>query len=179
MKILYLAVLVSCGTGLARAGDFRAGLFPHSLLRLAMATMATVSATPGNISFQATNPDMGTVSASSPGSLTWTAQSGSHLQNWTVTVQASSSSLAGCPAIPVSAIRVSCGSATVSGGGGTGACSSGSFPLSTSPQQIAGGAQGDGANSYSVSMNFTLADSWRYLANSACTLTLTYSVNAP
>jgi hypothetical protein len=30
-----------------------------------------------------------------------------------------------------------------------------------------------------VTLNFTLAESWRYVANSACSLTLTYSVNAP
>jgi hypothetical protein len=32
--------------------------------------------------------------------------------------------------------------------------------------------------SYSVSINYTLAESWRYVADSSCTITLTYSVNA-
>jgi hypothetical protein len=73
---------------------------------------------------------------------------------------------------------VTCNTAMVSGAGGTGTCS-GSLPLSTSPQQIAGGAEGDGTNSYSVSVSFTLAESWRYVPDSACALTLTYSVNAP
>jgi hypothetical protein len=104
--------------------------------------------------------------------------SGSHLQNWSLSVQAGSNTFVGCPTIPISAIHVNCGTTYVSGGSGTGACN-GSFPLSTSAQQVAGGAEGDGTQSYSVSVNFTLAESWRYVANSGCTITLTYSVNAP
>ena len=52
------------------------------------------------------------------------------------------------------------------------------FPALHTPQQIAAGAEGDGTNSYTVTTNFTLAESWRYVANSSCTITLTYSVNA-
>jgi len=174
-KVLVLAVLLG-GTGLARVSNRHAGLFRP--LNLALGTVGSVSASPGTISFQASNPDQGAVSGSSPGSLTWMVLSGSHLQNWTLSVQAGSSSFVGCPTIPISAVQVNCGSATVSGGAGTGACS-GSFPLSTTPQQIAGGAEGDGTNSYTVTTNFTLAESWRYVANSSCTITLTYSVNAP
>jgi hypothetical protein len=176
--IFIVAICLACGTGLAHVRNRRVGLFRPARLNLALGTLAGLSATPGTISFQATNPDLGQVSGSSPGSLTWSVLSGSHLQNWTLSVQSGSSSFTGCPTIPVSAVQVSCGSASVSGAGGTGVCS-GSFPLSTSAQQIAGGAEGDGTGSYSVSMNFTLAESWRYVASSACTLTLTYSVNAP
>jgi hypothetical protein len=143
-----------------------------------MGTLGSLAATPTVISFQAANPDLGQVSGSSPGSVTWTVMTGSHLQNWALTVQAGSSAFVGCPNIPVSAIRASCSAATVSGGAGTGACS-GSFPLATTAQQIAAGAEGDGTNSYSISLNFTLAESWQYVANSACTITVTYSVNAP
>ena len=177
-KIFILAVVVATGTGLARVGNRHAGLFRPAKLNLAFGVVVSVSATPSTISFQATNPDQGIVAGSSPGSLTWTVLGGTHLQNWTLSVQAASSSFAGCPTIPVSAVQVNCGTAGVSGGGGTGACS-GSFPLSTTATQIAGGAQGDLINSYTVSVNFTLAESWRYKANPACTLTLTYSVNAP
>jgi hypothetical protein len=171
-------VVLASGTGLARVSNWHAGLFRPSRVNLAFGTLGSVSATPGTISFQAANPDLGIVSGSSPGSLTWMVLGGSHLQNWTLSVQAGSSAFVGCPTIPISAIQVNCGSANVSGGGGTGACS-GSFPLSTTAQQIAGGAQGDGTNSYAVTVNFTLAESWRYIANSACTITLTYTVNAP
>jgi len=176
-KIFILAVLV-CLTELACVGNLDAGGFTPRRLHLALGTLGSLSATPGTISFQATNPELGLVSGSSPGSLGWIVLSGSHAQNWTVSVQAGSSSFVGCPTIPISAIRVTCGAATVSGGAGTGACS-GSFPLSTTPQQVAGGLEGTGTNSYSVSMNFTLAESWRYVANSACIITITYTVNAP
>ena len=163
------------GTG--GPGTLHAGLLRPSGLNLAFATLSSVSVVPGTINFQAANPDLGIVSGSSPGSLTWIVSSGSALKNWTLSVQAGSSTFIGCPTVPISAIQVNCGSATVSGVGGTGTCS-GSFPLSTSPQQIAGGKQGLGTNPYSVSINFTLAESWRYVANSSCTLSLTYSINA-
>jgi hypothetical protein len=177
-KIIIVAAVLATGTGLARVGNRHAGLFRPSTLNLALGTVGSVSATPSTISFQATNPDSGIVSGSSPGSLTWMVLAGTHLQNWTLSVQAGSNTFVGCPTIPTSAIQVNCGSATVSGVGGTGTCS-GSFPLSTTPQQIAGGAEGDGTNSYTVLVNFTLAESWRYVADSSCTITLTYSVNAP
>jgi hypothetical protein len=177
-RIFILAALLVCGTELVCVGNLHAGLFFPARYRLAMGTLGSLSATPGTVSFHASNPDVGLVSGSSPGNLTWMVLGGSHLQNWTLSVQAGSTSFIGCPTIPISAIRVNCGSASVSGGAGTGGCG-GSFPLSTTSQQIAGGAEGDGSNSYSVSINFTLAESWRYIANSACPITLTYSVNAP
>jgi hypothetical protein len=172
-SLIFAAVLE-----LACVGSLHAGPFPLSRFKLAMGTLGSLSATPATISIRAANPDLVLVSGSSPGSLTWMVLSGVHSQNWTISVQAGSSSLIGCPTVPISAVRVSCGTATVSGTGGTGTCS-GSFPLSTTAQQIAGGLEGDGSQSYSVSMNFTLAESWRYVANSACTITLTYTVNAP
>jgi hypothetical protein len=176
-KIFIFAVLVYV-MELACVGNLDAGVFAPRRLHLALGTLGSLSASPGTISFQASNPELGLVSGSSPGSLAWIVLSGSHAQNWSVSVQAGSSSFVGCATIPISAIRVTCSVATVSGGAGTGACSS-SFPLSTTPQQVAGGSEGTGTNSYSVSMNFTLAESWRYVANSACTITITYTVNAP
>jgi hypothetical protein len=172
-KALIYAAVLACGT--ARVGNSRAGLFPR--LNLAPGSVVTLIATPGTISFQATNPNLGTVSGSSPGSVNWMILGGSHLQNWTLSVQAGGTAFTGCPTIPISAVRVSCGSASVSGAAGTGACA-GSFPLSTTPQQIAGGAEADSTGSYSVSMNYTLAESWRYVASSACSFTLTYIVDA-
>jgi hypothetical protein len=177
-KIFIIAAALACGMEQACVGNLHAGLFAPLRLHLAMGTLGSLSASPGTISFQASNPDLGIVSGSSPGNLTWVLLGGSPLQNWTLSVQAGSSTFIGCPTIPISAVRVSCSSATVSGSGGTGGCS-GSFPLSTTSQQIASGNQGDGTNSYSVLMNFTLDESWHYKANSACTLNLTYSVSAP
>jgi hypothetical protein len=180
-RIIILAALLALlawGTGQASVRGKHAGLSLPARLHLAFGNVGTVSATPGTISFQANNPDSGAVSGSSPGSLTWTVVSGSHLQSWTLTVQSQSSSFTGCPTIPVSAVRVSCGSAGVTGTAGTGVCG-GSFPLSTTAHQIAGGAQADGTGMHTVSMNFSLSESWRYVASSACTISLTYSVNAP
>jgi hypothetical protein len=54
--------------------------------------------------------------------------------------------------------------------------------LSTASQQVATGKESASASApYSVSMNFTLADSWAYIAKTspACTQTLTYTVTAP
>jgi hypothetical protein len=175
-KVLILAALLTGGTGGTRVSTLHAGSLGPSRLNLAFATVSSVSAAPGTIGFQAANPGQGVVSGSSPGSLTWLVSSGSVLKNWTLSVQAGASSFSSCPTVPASAIQVNCGSATA-GGGGTGSCS-GSFPLSTTPQQIAGGLQGNGTNSYSVSINFTLAESWRYVANSSCILSITYSISA-
>jgi len=177
-KILVLTAVFVCGTRGAHAGTLRMGPVRAPVSRLAFATIAALSATPGTISFSAANPNSGTVSGSSSGTVTWTVLLGSHLQHWTVGVQAGSATFVGCSSIPVSAVQVSCSSGSVSGGGGTAACS-GSFPLSTTLQTIAGGFEGDLVNSYSVSLNFTLAESWRYVAGSSCSITLTYSVNAP
>jgi len=157
-------------------GNRRAALSLTSRLGAALGTVSSLVASPGTVSFLASNPDAGVVSGSSPASLSWSVLSGSHLKTWTLSVQADSSSFSGCGTIPVSAVQVSCGSASA-GGNGTGSCG-GSFTLATSPQQIASGTQGDGTNSYLVSANLTLAESWRYVANPSCSINLTYSVNA-
>jgi len=175
-KILIVVALLAAGHGLARVCTRRAGPSLTSRLRMAFGTVGFFSAVPATISFSATNPDLGVVAGSSPASLSWQIVGGSHATSWTVSLQAPSSNFSGCPTIPVSAVQVSCGSASA-GGNGTASCS-GSFPLSTAAQQIAGGAEGDGTNSYSVSINFTLAESWRYVANPSCSLTVNYSVNA-
>ena len=176
-RIFILATLIACGTELAHATNGSVNRFRPAGLNLAFGTLAALSATPGTISFQAANPDSGQVSGSSPARLTWNVSRGSHLQHWTLSVQSGSSSFTGCPTVPASAVQVSCSSASASRGG-TGVCG-GSFPLSTSPQQIAGGAEGEVTSSYSVSLNFTLAESWRYVANSTCSINLSYSVSAP
>jgi hypothetical protein len=75
---------------------------------------------------------------------------------------------------------VTCTSATVNGGGGTGVCG-GAVTLSTASTQIASGFEGSGTRNYAVNLGFTLADSWKYVAKISplCTLTLTYTVTAP
>jgi len=148
-----------------------------SRLGAAFGTVGSLLASPSSVSFLASNPDAGVVSGSSPASLSWSILSGSHTNNWTLSVQADTSSFTGCPYIPVSAVQVSCSSASVGGTGGTGSCG-GSFALGTTAQQVAGGAEADGTNSYLVSASFTLAESWQYVANPSCSINLTYTVNA-
>jgi len=176
-RILILAAVLTWGTGLARTSDLRGRPSRQSRLRPSLGTVGSLSATPAAISFQASNPDSGVVQGSAPTILSWSVLNGSHLQNWSLSLQAGSNTFAGCPTIPVSAVVASCTAASASGTGGTGSCGL-SVPLSTTLQQIAGGAEGDETSSYTVSINFTLAESWRYVANSSCTITLTYSINA-
>lgn len=141
-------------------------------------TVGTVTASPATIGFQASDPDLVAVAGSAPATITWNVTGGSSGRNWTLTVQADAASFLGCGQLPVSAATVACSSASVSGGGGSGTCSA-AFPLSAGPQQVAGGLQGNGNRTYTVTINFSLADSWRYVAAPSCALTLTYIVTAP
>ena len=144
---------------------------------LGLALVSALTVTPGVISFPPSAPDSGTVAASSGAALSWSVEGGSPLQTWNVSVQSDSETFAGCTNVPVSAVTVACASATVEGGGGTGACGA-SATLSTVARQVAGGAQGSGTQNYRVQLNYLLAESWRYVANPSCTLTVTYTVNA-
>jgi hypothetical protein len=78
--------------------------------------------------------------------------------------------------VPVSAVKVTCANVT---GGSFGTCAAG-VTLSTTGQNVAGGLESTANNApYSVTLNFTLADSWSYIANSSCSISLTYTVTAP
>jgi len=139
----------------------------------------TVNVSPATITFSATNPDSSpTDSGSSTASVSWTnldfAQG-----NWSLTVQAGSSSFSTCPTVPVSAVTVTCATVNTSIGG-SGACSP-SFTLSPSAQTVAGGAQGPITYNYAVTLNFTLADSWKYIAETSpsCSLSLSYTATVP
>lgn len=139
----------------------------------------TLTVTPATITFTATNPATAPlVAGSTSASATWTVLSGGN--NWNLTVQASAPTFTNCATVPISAVKVSCASATVGSLGGSAACSA-PFQLSTAPTQAAGGAEGALAYNYSVTLNFTLADSWKYIAETspACTLNLTYTANVP
>jgi hypothetical protein len=170
-----IITVLACSAGVAHARTLRMGA-PGSRIGVTFATVGLVSISPGTISFTASNPDGGPVSASAPATVSWQVSGGSHLQIWSLSLQAAASTFSNCPTIPISAIQVRCSTASVSGGG-SGTCG-GSFPLSTTLQQAAGGAQGDNSNSYTVYLTFTLNESWRYAVNSSCILTITYSITA-
>jgi len=175
-KKLCLVLALTCGSSAAGVSRHTRRATPQAM-GVAFGTVGLITIAPQSVTFQARNPEAGTVASSSPASLSWVVSSGSHALNWTVSIQATDSSFSNCPTLPVSAVRVNCSSASVSGGSGTGSCS-GSFPLSATLQQLAGGVQGDAVNTYTVTISFTLAESWRYIAKSSCTLNLTYSINA-
>ncbi len=179
MKQALSILLVLAGLSTTAAADqIRGGRCTLPALGMALGTISALNATPSTISFSATNPVGGAVSGSSAAAINWNVVGGSHLLTWGISVHATATSFSGCPTIPVTAITASCASATVGGGSGTGSCG-GSFTLSTVATQLAGGLEGDGTQSYSVLVQYTLAESWRYVANPSCTLTLTYTVNAP
>ncbi len=145
----------------------------------AKAANFTLNVSPATITFNATNPNNAPVVAgSSTASLSWSTLSSGG--NWTVTVQASSPTFTNCPTVPISAVTVTCASATIGSLGGSASCA-GAFPLSTTAMQVAGGAEGVLALNYSVTINFTLSDRWKYIAETspACSLTLTYNANVP
>lgn len=143
----------------------------------------TLTVSPATITFATTsNPGANPVVAgSSAATATWTTLSILDNNHWTLTVNATAASFSNCPWVPVSAVTVACSSAGVSGLGATAACS-GAFPLSTTAQQVASGTAGGlFSYSYTVTVNFTLADSWKYIAelNPACSLSLNYVANVP
>jgi hypothetical protein len=150
----------------------------RNLISPQTASLGTVSATPSTISFSAGDPDLGSVSGSSASTVSWTTSSGSSSSSWTLKVQASATSFTNCSTVPVSAVTATCSSVS---GGSSGACKS-AITLSTTSQEVATGKESTSSNApYSVSLSFTLANSWSYIAQQSpsCTLTLTYTVSAP
>ncbi len=130
-----------------------------------------VSASPGQIVFQASDPD--SPPAAVPATLNWTTDS-KNKRWWSVTAQASPST--GCPTVPVSAVTVSCSSIVIDGV--TYACNA-SFPLGGAPQYLGQMRQVKGRDvAYSVNLLFTLADSWKYIAqtDTPCSTSVTYTV---
>ena len=151
---------------------------PASRVSPMATTLSAVTASPATISFTATDPDLGPFTGSSSATVSWTTSGGAAASTWTLKVQAAAATFASCATVPTSAVTAMC---TGVAGGTGGACTGGSgFALSTAGQQVASGKEATGAGkSYSVTINFTLADSWSYIAKSSCTLSLTYTVTAP
>jgi hypothetical protein len=133
---------------------------------------------PQGLQFTATDPDRGTVAADYPATVTWVIAGAQPTGSWSLSVQSSAAGFSGCGRVPVSAIIVQCSSAS-GGQGGSGTCSA-PFPLSDQPRKIASGGQGRGNSTFNVTVNFTLQDSWKYIAstNSACTINLNYTIQA-
>ena len=136
------------------------------------------SATPVTVTFLGIDPDSPTLTV--PVTISFRTTGGSTAQSWSLSVQATSgANMANCPStIPISKIQVSCVSSS-SDNGGTASCAA-PFNLSTGLQTVASGNEGIGnAVPYATAINFTLQDSWRYIAtNTACTVNLSYQIIA-
>jgi hypothetical protein len=138
-----------------------------------------LTASPATISFIGADPDSGLVRGSATTTVTWTASGGSNKRDWTLSVNAQGAALS-CPVVPVpvSAIQVTCATARVPGG--SGACQP-AFGLSTSSTLVAGGKEGNGTRTYTVTINFTFKDEWKYAAvqSPPCAVSLNYTSNTP
>lgn len=152
---------------------------PNLRLRPAVTITTPLAVTPATLTFNATDPDLGPFTTS--GTATWALALSLLSNNWTLTVRANSSSFTNCSQVPVSAVTITCVSVTNGGVGAPGTCN-GAFTLSTSNQQIASGPELLTAlASYTVNISYKLADSWQFIAavSPACTLSLSYTLNAP
>jgi len=136
----------------------------------------------GSIQFPANSP--GSV-VTSPGTatVTWTISGGASGNTWTLSVYANSATFSGCSTVPASAVGVSCTSATHTGTRPTATCQTGgpyALPTTAPGQQVASGNEGNAnTHTFTVVLSYQLTDSWGYVANTNCPLTVTYTVNAP
>jgi hypothetical protein len=139
-----------------------------------MASVYTVTVTPGSVSFSATDPDLGAVTANPPTTVSW-QNSGNKNRTWSLRVASLSSGFGNCPNLPVSAVTVQCTGVSV-GGAATGACGP-AIALSTTPQTVASGQESGPTVTYTVTLNLSLTESWRYIAhtNPSCSLSLIYN----
>jgi hypothetical protein len=145
----------------------------------------TLTVSPATITFSATNPGtLPVVAGSSTATTSWNARGSGGGNTWTLKVQAAATTFTNCSTVPVSAVTVTCSAANVTGGSGTHGATANcaaAFPLSTTAATVASGADANNTLSYSATITFTLADNWKYIAETspACTLSLTYTANVP
>jgi hypothetical protein len=137
-------------------------------------SITNAAATPATVTFTATNPDTTpSVTGSAAVAVTWQTP-GNFLGSWNLQVSAPST-FGSCSTVPASAVTVTCGSVS---GGFNGSCGT-ATTLSATPTQIANGIEGFfTTTSYTVSLTFTLQDSWKYIASSSCSLSVSYLITA-
>jgi len=172
------ALLAAAGRPVAPRSPTLQGRQPAVQARLAAGDFSLI-VSPATVTFNATNPDSApAVSGNASASVSWQNRSGSS-GNWSLTVQADSPTFSNCPMVPISAVTVSCASATTNTGR-SGNCGPG-FALSTSSQVVASGSQSRATFSYAVTLGFVLADNWKYVAETSpsCSLSLSYTATVP
>ena len=171
-----LVVVAAASQALFAQQKARVVVPANRILPMAGTTMSAVTASPGTISFTATDPDLSPFPGNSAATISWTTSGGSTGNTWNLKVSAAAASFTNCATVPRSAVIVTCGGIT---GGSAGVCG-GPLTLSGAAQQIASGKEASGTNkAYSVTLDFSLTDSWSYIAGSSCTISLTYTVTAP
>jgi len=145
-------------------------------------TLSAMSATPSPIQFTANDPGSA-VAGNSTATVAWTITGGASGNTWTLSVYANSTTFTGCTTVPASAVGVTCTSATHTGTRPTATCQSGgpyTLPTTAPGQQVASGNEGNAtAHTFTVVLTYQFKDSWSYIANANCPLTITYTVNAP
>jgi hypothetical protein len=170
-----ISALLLTGILLASGAQPAAKVAPAAVNpKLSLTAITNASITPASITFSATDPSNVPVVGGSSGAVISFTTTGTLLGSWNLKVSAPAN-FSSCPTIPIGAATVSCSSVT---GGSGGACG-GSSALSTAGVQMASGTEGLlVATNYTVNLNFTLQDSWKYIASSSCSLTLTYTITA-
>jgi hypothetical protein len=142
----------------------------------------TLTVTPATIAFAATNPTTLPVVTGTPqAAAAWRARGSGNAYTWTLMVNSAATTFTNCPTVPVSAVTVTCTATTVTAGYYATANCAAPFKLSTTATTVASGADSNHTLNYTATITFTLADSWKYIAETspACTLSLTYTANVP
>ena len=145
------------------------------------------TAIPATITFTANSPGSN-IAGSSNATITW-SRNGKPGGTWTLSVGTAATTFTGCTTVPRSAVSVRCASAvhSLTAQNGSANCSATSFttlPGTIPGLQVATGAQASTGNNggqvdnFTVTLNYQLADSWRFLPN-ICPLSLTYTLVAP
>lgn len=170
------SILITSALLLTSAGRTPTPRAPAAVPEKPMATSITSpKVNNSTITFTATDPDTNpSVAGSAGATVSWNTTGGATTRTWTLTVNSSSSSFSACSTVPASAVTVSCTSTT---GGHSGACGA-ATTLSTTAAGIASGTEATGTASYSVALSFTLADNWKYIASSSCSLSVSYTITA-
>jgi hypothetical protein len=171
-------VFVGMASALPALGQSPSGSGPRPVAGVILATakLGPMILSDRTLNFVSADPDSGTV-ASPEFWVLWPITQGNHGNTWNLTVALAG--ISGCGNSPVSAFRVVCTSATVTGSGGTGACAT-PFQLSSTPQVVAAGRQPNGGGIHRVTLHFQFTDSWKYVPSGAsqCELELAYIANA-
>jgi len=180
LSVLLLSGILLAPASQASGHAVSAGVTPGQLspaavkLKPEAVSLSAASVTPSAIGFTANNPDSSPVVSGASSAVVTFKTSAGFFGTWNLKVSAPSS-FGACSTVPASAVTVSCVSAT---GGQNPACG-GPVTLSSSPTQIASGTEGlIFSTTYNVTLSFTLADSWKYIASSLCSLSVTYTITA-